>query len=137
MLLDMACYAGPCQLLRIPRHLSVRAMANAQIPRVELQDAGPSLDLAVRRTRAAPADLMREALIQPEMGKKKQKNRDFEEVEGAVGRIYMPAQDLSTLALAKGKGTKRARREAAAEGKQAKAPRADASLAAASRIGSE
>ena len=87
---------------------------------MELQEAGPRLTLAVRRTRAAPPDLMREALVQPHTGKRKKKNTSFEETDGAVGRIYMPEQDLAALALAKGKGTKRARRESAAERKAAR-----------------
>ena len=100
--------------------ISSSAQDDMQIPRVELQEAGPRLTLAVRRTRAAPPDLMREALVQPHIGKRKKKNTSFEETDGAVGRIYMPEQDLAALALAKGKGTKRARRESAAERKAAK-----------------
>lgn len=42
-------------------------------------------------------------------------------LEGKVGRIYMPRQEVDKLALAKPKGVKRARREAAAELKAAKA----------------
>ncbi len=49
-------------------------------------------------------------------------------LDGAVGRVYMPrqAQDLDKLALAKGKGVKRARRAAAAD-RQAKRHAAPAS----------
>ena len=76
------------------------------------------LDLTMRRTRPAPADLMREALTKPSSGKKKIKNTGHDELAGSVGRIYMPAQDLTDVALAKGKGVKRARREAAADRKE-------------------
>ena len=36
-------------------------------------------------------------------------------LEGKVGRIYMPKQDVGGMALAKPKGTKRERRAAAAD----------------------
>ncbi len=38
-------------------------------------------------------------------------------LDGKVGRIYMPKQTVDTMALAKPKGTKRGRREEAAERK--------------------
>lgn len=44
-----------------------------------------------------------------------EKNTSTNALDGKVGRIYVPSQDLGGLALAKAKGVKRARREAAAE----------------------
>lgn len=44
---------------------------HAQIPRVELVEMGPALDLALRRHRAAAPDLEKEALKQPKLTKKK------------------------------------------------------------------
>jgi ribosome production factor 2 len=115
-------------------HVQSASVCCLQIPRVQLEEAGPQLDLTLRRTRPAPPDLQKEALTHPKLGKKKQKNTGFEELEGKVGRIYMPAQDLSTVALAKGKGTKRVRRDAAAERKQRKV--LDGSSAGAASAGS-
>lgn len=86
-----------------------------QVPRVELEEAGPFLKLEIRRTQEAPADVMTEALKMPSTDKKKQKNVGFDELDGKVGRIYMPKQDLTGLNLVKGKGVKRQRREAAHE----------------------
>lgn len=91
-----------------------------QIPRIELEEAGPAMDLTVRRVQEAPADLLKEAMKQPQLTKIKEKNVGFENVEGKVGRIYMPKQDISDVALAKGKGVKRARRDAAAARKVAR-----------------
>lgn len=79
---------------------------------------GPFLDLQIRRVHHAPADLAKEAHTQPHLGKKKQKNVNFEELEGKVGRIYMPKQDIATVNASKGKGLKRERRT---EAKQRKA----------------
>lgn len=89
------------------------------MPRVELLEAGPFLKLEVRRIQEAPPDLMREALQRPSTDKKKQKNVGFDDLDGKIGRIYMPKQDLTGLNLVKGKGLKRQRREAAQE-RQAK-----------------
>lgn len=44
-------------------------------------------------------------------------------LEGKVGRIYMPKQDVGGMALAKPKGVKRERRAAAAEAAAAKKQR--------------
>lgn len=63
----------------------------------------------------APEDLMKEAVKHAPRSHKKQKNVSFEELDGKVGRIYMPKQDLVGLNLVKAKGVKRQRREAAAE----------------------
>ena len=43
----------------------------AQIPRVELAEMGPQMDLAIRRTRPAAADLEREAMKRALTHKKK------------------------------------------------------------------
>jgi ribosome production factor 2 len=78
-----------------------------------LEEIGPYLLLELRRTQDAPADLMKEALKRATAGPKKQKNVGFDEVDGKVGRIYMPRQELSELSLVKAKGTKRERQDAA------------------------
>lgn len=95
------------------------------MPRCALREMGPRLDLEVRRMRQATGDALKEALRQPKLGKKKEKNVGFEQLSGKVGRIYMPKQKLDTISLAKPKGVKRERREAAAAaaaaGKAAKA----------------
>ena len=45
--------------------------SGTKTPRVELAEMGPSLDLALRRTRRAPEDLLKEALRQPKLTGKK------------------------------------------------------------------
>lgn len=88
--------------------------SGTKIPRVELSEMGPLLDLAIRRHRAPPAELEKEALRKPkELHKKKEKNVSSDLLDGRVGRIYMPKQDLGELALHKMKGLKRERRHAA------------------------
>lgn len=94
--------------------------ALVQVPRVELEEAGPFLRLEIRRIQEAPADLLAEALKKPSTDKKKQKNVEFRELDGKMGRIYMPKQDLTGLNLVKGKGVKRQRREDAQERQEKK-----------------
>jgi ribosome production factor 2 len=59
------------------------------------------------------------------------KNVGGDMLKGKVGRIYMPRQEVDKMALAKPKGLKRARREAAAEAKAAKTASGSSSGAAA------
>lgn len=88
------------------------------IPRVALTEMGPALDLELRRHRAPPIDLEREACKQPKLGKKKEKNVGSDALDGKVGRIYMPKQKVDTMALSKPKGVKREKRKEAAERKK-------------------
>jgi ribosome production factor 2 len=76
--------------------------SGTRVPNVELTQAGPSLDLSIRRTRAPPPDVEREAMkSKPKAVKKKVKNTAFDNIDGRVGRIYMPKQDVDTVALSK------------------------------------
>lgn len=91
--------------------------SGTKVPRVELTEMGPLLDLAVRRQRQAPVDVQREAAKKPkELKKKKEKNVGSDMLEGKIGRIYLPKQDVGEIALRKMKGLKRERRQAAEEG---------------------
>ena len=45
--------------------------SGTKVPRIALTEMGPVLDLVVRRHRAAPADLEKEACRQPLLGKRK------------------------------------------------------------------
>lgn len=95
--------------------------SGTKLPRVELKEMGPSLDLEVRRQRAAPAELEKEACKQAKIGKKKEKNVHSDMLEGRVGRIYMPKQKVDSMALSKMKGLRRERRAAASDRKKAHA----------------
>jgi len=85
--------------------------SGTRVPRVELQEMGPRLDLELRRSRAPPPDLEKEACKQAKVAPKKQKNVGADMLEGKVGRIYMPKQDIQNMSLMKMKGLKRERRE--------------------------
>lgn len=85
------------------------------VPLTQLTEVGPRIDFSVRRTRPAPEELHSQSMKAAKTEKKKEKNVSFDSLEGKVGRIYMPKQDLNTMALNKMKGLKRERQTAAAE----------------------
>ncbi|KAL2628552.1 hypothetical protein R1flu_013238 [Riccia fluitans] len=94
--------------------IELKKAENSKFPRVELVEVGPCLDLTVRRHRKPSDDLRREAMKTPsKTAKKKVKNVKGDSLQGKVGRIYMPKQEVEGMALAKMKGLKRERRQAA------------------------
>ncbi|XP_057948912.1 ribosome production factor 2 homolog [Malania oleifera] len=83
------------------------------VPRTELVEVGPSMDLVVRRHRL-PNDMLRKEAMKtaPEQTKKKVKNVSQDAVQGKIGKIYIPDQQVGSMALPyKAKGLKRERRE--------------------------
>jgi len=98
------------------RHCAIRLKkSGSKVPRIELVEVGPSMDMVIRRHREPSDNLKKEAMrIMPKTSKKKVKNVSGDPLVGKVGRIYMPKQDVGEMALAKMKGLKRERREAAA-----------------------
>ncbi|XP_057499746.1 LOW QUALITY PROTEIN: ribosome production factor 2 homolog [Actinidia eriantha] len=84
------------------------------VPRMELVEVGPSMDLLVRRHRLPDESLRKETMKKaPELTQKKVKNVSRDVIQGKVGRIYIPDQQVGEKALPnKAKGVKRERREA-------------------------
>ena len=94
--------------------------SGTQVPKVQLQEMGPRLYLSVRRRKTPPVDLEKEAMKQQKIIGKKVKNVGADTLDGKVGKIYIPRQDLDSIALNKMKGAKREKRDQAAERKSAK-----------------
>jgi hypothetical protein len=92
--------------------------SGAALPRVELTEMGPRLDLRLRRHREAPEEA-RKAAMAAAAPPKRAKNVGADTLVGKVGRVFVPPQEVETLALSKPKGVRRGRREAAAEAKAA------------------
>ncbi|KAK4419328.1 Ribosome production factor 2 [Sesamum alatum] len=88
------------------------------VPRMELVEVGPSMDMVVRRHRNPDDSLRKEAMkTAPELRKKKEKNVVKDAIQGKIGKIYMPDQKVGSVPLAnKAKGVKRERREAKMKG---------------------
>lgn len=91
--------------------------SGTSVPKVVLEEMGPRFNLTLRRRREAPVDLEKEAKRQPKLTPKKVKNVASDTLDGKVGKIYVPRQDLDSIALNKMKGAKRERRDAAASRK--------------------
>ncbi|KAI4297094.1 hypothetical protein L6164_037001 [Bauhinia variegata] len=84
------------------------------VPRMELVEVGPSMDLVVRRHRL-PNDSLRKEAMKTSIDKprKKEKNVKRDVLQGKIGNVYIPDQKIGEMALPnKAKGVKRERREA-------------------------
>ncbi|WZZ03682.1 hypothetical protein YC2023_089603 [Brassica napus] len=83
------------------------------VPRIELVEVGPSMDLVIRRNRLPNEGLRKEAMkSSKDKPKKKVKNVDQDDVLGKLGRVYIPEQEVGKIPLPdKSKGVKRERRE--------------------------
>ncbi|KAJ9078955.1 rRNA-binding ribosome biosynthesis protein rpf2 [Entomophthora muscae] len=81
--------------------------SGTRLPRVELEEMGPSFDMNMRRTRFANPDVMKQALRVPkELKPKKVKNINHDDFGDKMGRIHMVKQDFNTLQTRKMKGLK-------------------------------
>lgn len=92
------------------------------VPRMELVEVGPSMDLLVRRHRLPDESLRKESMKKAhELKKKKEKNVSRDSIQGKIGKIYMPDQQVGEKVLPnKAKGVKRERREAKMKGEAKK-----------------
>ncbi|KAI5060114.1 hypothetical protein GOP47_0024534 [Adiantum capillus-veneris] len=99
------------------KHCAIRLKkSGTKVPRIELIEAGPSMDLIIRRNRLPNEELRKEAMKTAwKSSKHKVKNVSRDSLAGKVGRIYMPRQEVNGMALAKMKGLKRRRQEASSD----------------------
>jgi len=91
------------------RHYAIKLKkSGTRVPRVELVDIGPSLDLSFRRNQSAPVDVERDAVKRVDEGikRKKQKNVQDDLLDGTVGRIWLKPQDIGSVPLKKPRGKK-------------------------------
>lgn len=112
--LDRVICVAECEGKVYVRQCAIRfKKSGTKVPRVELEEMGPSAKLTVRRHRPADPSLAKEALRMAPSAKKKNIKTDvFGE---KYGRVYMPRQEVEEMALRKPKGVKRERREKAEE----------------------
>uniref|UniRef100_A0A0E0L4G2 Ribosome production factor 2 homolog n=1 Tax=Oryza punctata TaxID=4537 RepID=A0A0E0L4G2_ORYPU len=86
--------------------------SGTSIPRMELVEVGPSMDLVVRRHRH-PAESLKKEAMKTANHAKKMKNVTKDPVQGKLGKVYIPDQQIAKMALSNDiKGLKRERREA-------------------------
>lgn len=88
--------------------------SGVRVPRVELTEMGPSLDLSLRRWEEGDPDMWKAALKRPKMKKqdvekglgKRKKNVEVDEMGDLRGRVHIGKQDLGKLQTRKMKGLK-------------------------------
>ena len=96
--------------------------SGSRVPRVELRPHGPQMDLTLRRTRFAAADLVKESLRVPHQlraGAKRPKNVSKDEFGETLGRLHMERQDFGALELRKMRALKKSRQGGAGGGEVA------------------
>ncbi|CAD6583973.1 MAG: rRNA-binding ribosome biosynthesis protein rpf2, partial [Tremellales sp. Tagirdzhanova-0007] len=103
--------------------------SGSRIPRTQLIEMGPRIDLSVRRVQNADEEMMRYAMKRAKMAKKdvekglgkKRKNVETDEMGDKVGRIHLGKQDLAQMQGRKMKGLKVARLDKMAAEKKKRA----------------
>ncbi|CAK9813983.1 Ribosome production factor 2 homolog [Anthophora quadrimaculata] len=82
--------------------------SDCRIPRIELEEIGPRVDLICRRTKLASNDLFKHACKKPkELKIKKKKNISTDKLGTTFGRIHVGAQNLNSIQTRKMKGLKK------------------------------
>ncbi|KAI9341374.1 ribosome production factor 2 [Obelidium mucronatum] len=93
-------------------YMVVLKKSGTKLPKVELEECGPALEMKVGRTRFADEAVYKLAYKVPkELAPKKVKNIERDEMGDKVGRIHMHTQDFSKLQTRKMKGLKRGRKD--------------------------
>ncbi|KAK7042973.1 rRNA-binding ribosome biosynthesis protein rpf2 [Paramarasmius palmivorus] len=88
--------------------------SGTRIPRVELDNMGPSIDLVLRRHTDPDPEMLKQALRRPKLKKtdvekglgKKRKNLEVDEMGDLRGRVHVGKQDINKLQTRKMKGLK-------------------------------
>jgi len=83
--------------------------SDTKLPRVELEEIGPSFEMVIRRTRLASGDLRQESLSIPRSLVKKKDKNIFKTPTGIKARVHTNSQDFNQIATKKMKGLKRKR----------------------------
>jgi ribosome production factor 2 len=111
--------ASPADTLSLPkihiRTYTLKLLASGvRIPRIELVQMGPSLDLAMRRHIPADPEIFKISLKRPKLKKtdvekglgKKVKNTEVDEMGDLRGRLHVAKQNMEKLQTRKMKGLK-------------------------------
>ena len=87
--------------------------SGSRIPRVELEEMGPMMDLVVRRTHLADEDYFKTACTKVRNVDKPKnvKNVTKDAFGSTIGRIHIPAQKIGTIQTRKMKGLKATKEE--------------------------
>ncbi|KAF9583705.1 rRNA-binding ribosome biosynthesis protein rpf2 [Lunasporangiospora selenospora] len=82
--------------------------SGVKLPRVELEEMGPSMDMTFGRiTEAKPEDWKQALKVPRELKPKKKKNISRDEMGDTVGRVHLGRQDFEKIQTRKMKGLKK------------------------------
>ncbi|KAJ3640785.1 hypothetical protein Zmor_027326 [Zophobas morio] len=82
--------------------------SGTRVPRLELEEMGPRIDLTLRRSKLPSEDLMKEALRKPkELKVTKKKNISVDGLGTTHGRIHVGKQEIQKIQTRKMKGLKK------------------------------
>ena len=88
----------------------VTKRSGAKLPRVEVEEMGPRIDMRLGRYREAEGNMAKEAMKRAKGTQAKtKKNVETDVVGDKMGRIHLGRQDLAELQTRKMKGLKRSR----------------------------
>ncbi|CAO2656618.1 Nn.00g054210.m01.CDS01 [Neocucurbitaria sp. VM-36] len=83
-----------------------------KLPRIEVEEMGPRMDLTLGREQFPDPDMLKEALKKPKGTEQRtKKNIDTDIMGDKTGKIHVGKQDFGTLQTRKMKGLKRSRKE--------------------------
>jgi len=87
--------------------------SGTRIPRVELEEIGPSIDWVMRRSQLASDDLFKTACKQVKnvRSEKKVKNISEDDLGNKMGRVHVPAQEIKKIQTRKVKALKESKEE--------------------------
>lgn len=82
--------------------------SGGRVPRIELEEIGPSLDLSIRRAKIASKDLYKQAHKKPaELKVTKRKNVERDGLGNVKARVHIDKQEVTKLQTRKMKGLKK------------------------------
>jgi ribosome production factor 2 len=102
--------SAPNPEIKLRFYLLRTKRSGQKLPRIEVEEMGPRLDLSLGREQFPDADMLKEALKKPKTSDPRtKKNIDTDAMGDKVGRVHPGKQDFNTLQSRKMKGLKRSR----------------------------
>jgi ribosome production factor 2 len=104
--------ATPNPEIKLRFYLIRTKRSGQKLPRVEVEEMGPRMDLTLGREQFPDPDMLKAALKKPKGAEPRtKKNIDTDIMGDKTGKIHVGKQDLSTMQTRKMKGLKRSRED--------------------------
>ncbi|KAJ4372078.1 rRNA-binding ribosome biosynthesis protein rpf2 [Neocucurbitaria cava] len=104
--------ASPTPQIKLRFYLLRTKRSGQKLPRIEVEEMGPRMDLTLGREHFPDPDMLKEAMRKPKgMEQRTKKNIDTDVMGDKTGKIHVGKQDFKTMQTRKMKGLKRSRKE--------------------------